>query len=100
MQDHMENMRMDPKHQFATQYVLSWAAAEIRQEDVPGMPLPLHGGTGLSGFRYLGPMSHMGQNHPGLTPCWVTGDLSVEQTCTVSSHFFCLALTTASRRVF
>ncbi|XP_022241715.1 zinc finger protein 384-like isoform X3 [Limulus polyphemus] len=28
---HMENMRMDPKHQFAAQYVLSRAAAERRE---------------------------------------------------------------------
>ncbi|KAG8201130.1 hypothetical protein JTE90_028796 [Oedothorax gibbosus] len=64
---HMENMRMDPKHQFAAQYVLSRAAAERRQKDVPGMPPPLHGGPGPSGLGSLGPMSHMGQNHPGLS---------------------------------
>ncbi|XP_071043775.1 zinc finger protein rotund isoform X5 [Parasteatoda tepidariorum] len=64
---HMENMRMDPKHQFAAQYVLSRAAAERRQKDVPGMPPPLHGGPGPSGLGSLGPISHMGQNHPGLS---------------------------------
>ncbi|KAH8384905.1 hypothetical protein KR200_002057, partial [Drosophila serrata] len=30
---HMESMRMDPKHQFAAQYVLSRAAAEQRERD-------------------------------------------------------------------
>lgn len=30
---HMEHMRMDPKHQFAAQYVLSRAAAEKRERD-------------------------------------------------------------------
>lgn len=30
---HMEHMRMDPKHQFAAQYVLSRAAAERRERD-------------------------------------------------------------------
>ena len=30
---HMEQMRMDPKHQFAAQYVLSRAAAERRERD-------------------------------------------------------------------
>lgn len=29
----MEHMRMDPKHQFAAQYVLSRAAAEKRERD-------------------------------------------------------------------
>lgn len=29
----MEHMRMDPKHQFAAQYVLSRAAAEKRDRD-------------------------------------------------------------------
>lgn len=29
---HMENMRMEPKHQFAAQYVLSRAAAEKREK--------------------------------------------------------------------
>ncbi|GIZ00146.1 uncharacterized protein CEXT_151831 [Caerostris extrusa] len=93
-------MRMDPKHQFAAQYVLSRAAAERRQKDVPGMPPPLHGGPGPSGLGSLGPMSHMGQNHPGLSSPSHSmvghGDLSVEQTCTVSSHFLCSVLTTAS----
>ena len=30
---HMEQMRMDPKHQFAAQYVLSRAAAERRERE-------------------------------------------------------------------
>lgn len=30
---HMEHMRMDPKHQFAAQYVLSRAAAERRERE-------------------------------------------------------------------
>ncbi|KYM84108.1 hypothetical protein ALC53_05485 [Atta colombica] len=31
---HMEHMRMDPKHQFAAQYVLSRAAAERREREI------------------------------------------------------------------
>lgn len=31
---HMEHMRMDPKHQFAAQYVLSRAAAERRDREL------------------------------------------------------------------
>ena len=31
---HMEHMRMDPKHQFAAQYVLSRAAAERREREL------------------------------------------------------------------
>ncbi|CAM1308647.1 Uncharacterised protein g4919 [Pycnogonum litorale] len=31
---HMESMRMDPKHQFAAQYVLSRAAAERREKEI------------------------------------------------------------------
>lgn len=31
---HMEHMRMDPKHQFAAQYVLSRAAAEKREREL------------------------------------------------------------------
>lgn len=30
----MEHMRMDPKHQFAAQYVLSRAAAERREREL------------------------------------------------------------------
>jgi len=30
----MEHMRMDPKHQFAAQYVLSRAAAERREREI------------------------------------------------------------------
>ncbi|EEC13004.1 hypothetical protein IscW_ISCW010243 [Ixodes scapularis] len=30
---HMEHMRMDPKHQFAAQYLLSRAAAERREKE-------------------------------------------------------------------
>lgn len=30
---HMEQMRMDPKHSFAAQYVLSQAAAERRERE-------------------------------------------------------------------
>ncbi|GAB6023033.1 hypothetical protein CHUAL_007127 [Chamberlinius hualienensis] len=42
---HMEHMRMDPKHQFAAQYVLSRAAAERRERESglmgPGNPASL-----------------------------------------------------------
>lgn len=31
---HMEHMRMDPKHQFAAQYVLSRAAADRREREI------------------------------------------------------------------
>ncbi|UYV82037.1 hypothetical protein LAZ67_21000538 [Cordylochernes scorpioides] len=48
---HMETMRMDPKHQFAAQYVLSRAAAERREKQGGGLTLslvpphhPHHGG--------------------------------------------------------
>lgn len=58
---HMEHMRMDPKHQFAAQYVLSRAAAERREREnflaavtatnsmgVPGSPHSVHSDTSSS----------------------------------------------------
>ena len=42
---HMEHMRMDPKHQFAAQYVLSRAAAERRDRE-------LLAGSSLGTLRY------------------------------------------------
>ncbi|XP_072155911.1 uncharacterized protein dati isoform X3 [Bemisia tabaci] len=53
--NHMEHMRMDPKHQFAAQYVLSRAAAERRERDIMaaaaaaatgGLPLSLGASLG------------------------------------------------------
>ncbi|EDX15198.1 GD24384 [Drosophila simulans] len=44
---HMESMRMDPKHQFAAQYVLSRAAAEQRErESILAVTLAASSGTG------------------------------------------------------
>ncbi|XP_070074186.1 uncharacterized protein dati isoform X2 [Drosophila takahashii] len=44
---HMESMRMDPKHQFAAQYVLSRAAAEQRErESLLAVTLAASSGTG------------------------------------------------------
>ncbi|XP_016972935.1 uncharacterized protein LOC108040160 isoform X2 [Drosophila rhopaloa] len=44
---HMESMRMDPKHQFAAQYVLSRAAAEQRErESLLAVTLAANSGTG------------------------------------------------------
>ncbi|XP_017126182.1 zinc finger protein 592 isoform X2 [Drosophila elegans] len=44
---HMESMRMDPKHQFAAQYVLSRAAAEQRERDsLLAVTLAASSGTG------------------------------------------------------
>uniref|UniRef100_A0A8D9AMG5 Zinc finger protein 583 n=1 Tax=Cacopsylla melanoneura TaxID=428564 RepID=A0A8D9AMG5_9HEMI len=49
---HMEHMRMDPKHQFAAQYVLSRAAAERREREnilaTAALGLPLGLGTNPS----------------------------------------------------
>nr|XP_036224586.1 zinc finger protein 236 isoform X1 [Bactrocera oleae] len=47
---HMEHMRMDPKHQFAAQYVLSRAAAERRERDsILAATLAASAGGGSSG---------------------------------------------------
>ncbi|XP_024941040.1 uncharacterized protein LOC107268009 isoform X3 [Cephus cinctus] len=46
---HMEHMRMDPKHQFAAQYVLSRAAAERRHAASSGLGAGLGGLGGQSG---------------------------------------------------
>ncbi|KAI5711638.1 hypothetical protein M8J75_001968 [Diaphorina citri] len=49
---HMEHMRMDPKHQFAAQYVLSRAAAERREREnilaTAALGLPISLGTNPS----------------------------------------------------
>nr|XP_024219072.1 uncharacterized protein LOC106686452 [Halyomorpha halys] len=45
---HMEHMRMDPKHQFAAQYVLSRAAAERRERE--SLLAAAAGGLGLPGL--------------------------------------------------
>ncbi|XP_046671635.1 transcriptional repressor CTCF-like isoform X4 [Homalodisca vitripennis] len=46
---HMEHMRMDPKHQFAAQYVLSRAAAERRErESLLAAAAAAGGGMGLN----------------------------------------------------
>nr|XP_050855875.1 zinc finger protein 853-like isoform X8 [Vespula vulgaris] len=45
---HMEHMRMDPKHQFAAQYVLSRAAADRREREIlASSSLDFCAGTGL-----------------------------------------------------
>lgn len=47
---HMEHMRMDPKHQFAAQYVLSRAAAERRERgSLLAVTLAASAGTGAAG---------------------------------------------------
>uniref|UniRef100_A0A1A9ZGG2 C2H2-type domain-containing protein n=1 Tax=Glossina pallidipes TaxID=7398 RepID=A0A1A9ZGG2_GLOPL len=47
---HMEHMRMDPKHQFAAQYVLSRAAAERRERgSLLAVTLAASAGTGTAG---------------------------------------------------
>ncbi|CAH1643875.1 unnamed protein product [Spodoptera littoralis] len=43
---HMEHMRMEPKHQFAAQYVLSRAAAERRERDIIAAVSASAGGSG------------------------------------------------------
>ncbi|KAK9746666.1 Zinc finger, C2H2 type [Popillia japonica] len=45
---HMEHMRMDPKHQFAAQYVLSRAAAERRERE--NLLAAVSSGSGLLGL--------------------------------------------------
>jgi len=46
---HMEHMRMDPKHQFAAQYMLSRAAAERRERDTI-LAAAVAGGSSLLGM--------------------------------------------------
>jgi zinc finger protein 362/384 len=55
----MEHMRMDPKHQFAAQYMLSRAAAERRERDSI-LAAAIAGGSGL--------LSQIGQNSRGASP--------------------------------
>ncbi|XP_060533035.1 uncharacterized protein LOC132706014 isoform X2 [Cylas formicarius] len=55
---HMEHMRMDPKHQFAAQYVLSRAAAERRErETLLAAVSASASGSGLLGLTGMGPAS-------------------------------------------
>ncbi|ENN80652.1 hypothetical protein YQE_02939, partial [Dendroctonus ponderosae] len=55
---HMEHMRMDPKHQFAAQYVLSRAAAERRErETLLAAVSATAGGSSLLGLAGMGPAS-------------------------------------------
>lgn len=52
---HMEHMRMDPKHQFAAQYVLSRAAAERRErESIFAAVSASASGSGLLGLTTMG----------------------------------------------
>lgn len=53
---HMEHMRMDPKHQFAAQYVLSRAAAERRErETLLAAVSASASGSSLLGLAGMGP---------------------------------------------
>ncbi|XP_063219168.1 flt3-interacting zinc finger protein 1-like isoform X3 [Bacillus rossius redtenbacheri] len=53
---HMEHMRMDPKHQFAAQYVLSRAAAERRErESLLAAAVAASSASGLAGLGGGGP---------------------------------------------
>ncbi|XP_021939693.1 zinc finger and BTB domain-containing protein 49-like [Zootermopsis nevadensis] len=55
---HMEHMRMDPKHQFAAQYVLSRAAAERRErESLLAAAVAASSAGGLAGLGGGGPSS-------------------------------------------
>lgn len=51
----MEHMRMDPKHQFAAQYVLSRAAAERRERESLLAAVTSASGSGLLGLTGMGP---------------------------------------------
>ncbi|XP_066601403.1 uncharacterized protein dati isoform X3 [Prorops nasuta] len=53
---HMEHMRMDPKHQFAAQYVLSRAAAERREREILASS-SLGAGLGVLGNQTGGPQN-------------------------------------------
>ncbi|XP_033230138.1 Krueppel homolog 1-like isoform X5 [Belonocnema kinseyi] len=53
---HMEHMRMDPKHQFAAQYVLSRAAAERRERELLAGS-SLGAGLGVLGSQSGGPQN-------------------------------------------
>ncbi|XP_066144830.1 uncharacterized protein dati isoform X12 [Euwallacea fornicatus] len=55
---HMEHMRMDPKHQFAAQYVLSRAAAERRERETLLAAVSASAqGSSLLGLAGMGPTS-------------------------------------------
>ncbi|XP_023036276.1 uncharacterized protein LOC6651637 isoform X3 [Drosophila willistoni] len=62
---HMDSMRMDPKHQFAAQYVLSRAAAEQRERESI-LAATLAAGGGIGEARNLLPI---GANNPGGSKC-------------------------------
>lgn len=51
----MEHMRMDPKHQFAAQYVLSRAAAERRERESLLAAVTSASSSGLLGLTGMGP---------------------------------------------
>ncbi|XP_043674770.1 uncharacterized protein LOC122632247 isoform X2 [Vespula pensylvanica] len=53
---HMEHMRMDPKHQFAAQYVLSRAAADRREREILASS-SLGAGLGVLGGQSGGPQN-------------------------------------------
>ncbi|XP_076230043.1 zinc finger protein datilografo isoform X6 [Nomia melanderi] len=53
---HMEHMRMDPKHQFAAQYVLSRAAADRREREILASS-SLGAGLGVLGSQTGGPQN-------------------------------------------
>jgi hypothetical protein len=54
----MEHMRMDPKHQFAAQYVLSRAAAERRERDTLLSAISVSIGGGMSNSNCPSPSAH------------------------------------------
>lgn len=56
---HMEHMRMDPKHQFAAQYVLSRAAAERRERENLLGALSSASGSGLLGLAGMGTSKYL-----------------------------------------
>ncbi|XP_076365377.1 uncharacterized protein LOC143254306 isoform X5 [Tachypleus tridentatus] len=63
---HMEQMRMDPKHQFAAQYVLSRAAAERREKEAGSTPLTeTNSGSSSSSLNAMGGNSPLSPNSNG-----------------------------------
>ncbi|XP_050502884.1 uncharacterized protein LOC114338464 isoform X6 [Diabrotica virgifera virgifera] len=60
---HMEHMRMDPKHQFAAQYVLSRAAAERRERESILAAVTSASGSGLLGLG-MGPVDFSASGSP------------------------------------
>ncbi|XP_077296683.1 zinc finger protein datilografo [Arctopsyche grandis] len=65
---HMEHMRMEPKHQFAAQYVLSRAAAERRERETALLAAVSASGSGLllgSGSLCPSPSAHSDSSSTG-----------------------------------